>query len=33
MGLDKATHEADVARATAAGKLAALDVRLERGKD
>ena len=33
MGLDKTTHEADVARATAARRLAALDVRLERAKD
>jgi len=33
MGLDRTTHEADVARATAARRLAALDVRLERGKD
>jgi len=33
MGLDKTTREADVARTTAARRLAALDVRLERGKD
>ena len=33
MGLDKTTHGAAVARATAARKLAGLDVRLERGKD
>ena len=32
MGWDKRTHEADVARATAARRLAALDVRLERSE-
>jgi len=33
MGWDKTTREADVARATAARRLAALDVRLERSED
>jgi len=33
MGYDETTREADVARATAARRLAALDVRLERPED
>ena len=33
MGWDKTTREADVARATAARRLAALHVRLERSED